>query len=58
MKATGITIMTGGWYMIQGCYGCGVTVDTRFRIGIAGMVRPMLVEHVALGYSDATVLYH
>ena len=34
MKATGITIMTGGWYMIQGCYGCGVTVDTHFRIGI------------------------
>ena len=58
MKATGMMIMTGGWYMIQGCFGCGVTVDIRFGIGIAGMVRPMLVEHMALGYNDATVLYH
>jgi len=34
MRITGITIMTGDWYMLQGCYGCGVTVDTHFRIGI------------------------
>ena len=56
MRITGITIMTGGWYMLQGCYGCGVTVDTHFRIGITGMVRPLLLEHVALGYNEATVL--
>jgi len=34
MRITGITIMTGGWYMLRGCYGCGVTVDTHFGIGI------------------------
>jgi len=28
LRITEITSMTGGWYMLQGCYGCGVTVDT------------------------------
>lgn len=54
VKVTGITIGLGIRY--ETVIGCGVTVDTRFRIGITKRVRPVPVEHVALGYNDAIVL--